>query len=476
MTLTFKEKSCALKASGSAGNLHQRAAYKVKLYVLPVVCLVTFVNYLDRGNIAYAADGLQGLLKMDDTVYGLVCGSLFYTYVLFQWLHAWVAGKLGVRQWLTAIVFLWGLATFLTSWVTAIWQLVVIRLLVGFAESGSFPLIYMHLDSLMPDKDVAFCWSIVIAFSQIASIFSGPIAAGIISIPLSPGITADWQWLFIIEGGLAILSALIVFMCLLEPLETTTALSEEEKEALKQAKDSSASGQKEKQNIAKGARDWKAWYLGVVSSLIATPVYAFMFFSPSLIQKILGPDAPKTAVDSLNGIPYVVAMFVMLFVGISIKQSGDRLYHVIIGTILAAALAFSFPATFSSNSIGAFVQMNVLYGISAGLYIPLDTMPSAYCDEPAGSYPILNSLKSIGGFIGPLVFGAVKQTVNGEIALAVLGIFEIIGLVMFLLFFVLIGQAKASFGCHQRKKGKSADALPCAGSQDSQIENQSVTV
>merc|ERR1719436_1162498 len=103
------------------------------------------------------------------------------------------------------------------------------------------------------------------------------------------------------------------------------ALSKDEKDALKQAKDSSASGKQEKQDVAKGARDWKAWYLGVVSLLIATPVYAFMFFSPSLIQKILGPSAPRTEVDALNGVPYLVAMLVMLFVGFSIKQSGDRL-------------------------------------------------------------------------------------------------------------------------------------------------------
>ena len=46
----------------------------------------------------------------------------------------------------------------------------------------------------------------------------------------------------------------------------------------------------------------EAWYLGIVSLLIATPVYAFMFFSPELIHTILGASASPWMVDMLNGI------------------------------------------------------------------------------------------------------------------------------------------------------------------------------
>ena len=50
-----------------------------------------------------------------------------------------------------------------------------------------------------------------------------------------------------------------------------------------------------------GRRPGEAWYLGIVSLLIATPVYAFMFFSPELIHTILGASASPWMVDMLNG-------------------------------------------------------------------------------------------------------------------------------------------------------------------------------
>merc|ERR1719240_1276905 len=98
------------------------------------------VNYLDRGNIAYAHEGLKSFLGLNNAGYGAVAGSLFYTYVLFQWPHAWIASKLGVRRWLSFLAFLWGAATLLTAFIETTFQLVLLRLVVGFAEAGTFPL------------------------------------------------------------------------------------------------------------------------------------------------------------------------------------------------------------------------------------------------------------------------------------------------------------------------------------------------
>jgi len=434
-------------------DLAKVAAYKVKLYTLPVVVFVTVVNYLDRGNIAYAADDLQHLLGLSSAGYGAVAGALFYTYVLFQWPHSYIANMVGLRQWLSFLVLLWGCSTVATAFVTMTVQLVLLRLIVGFAEAGSFPLIYMHLDSFLPDEDVAFCWSIIIASSQISSIFSGPLAAGLIAIPAG-GLRGSWQWLFLLEGALAMLCALVVFFFLMESPEETRLLNQGEKEALLARKSASS----KQRDLAKGARDWKAWYFGCMSFLTATPVYAFMFFSPKLIHSILGPNTSASAVDALNGVPYLMGTIGMLLVGITIKMTGDRLYHGLVGMSLATILAFSFPATFEAGQdVGTFVQLSFLYGIAAALYIPLDTMPSAYCKNPAGSYAIVNSVKSISGIVGPILFGAVKESSDGPSAVAVLGICEVLGMVMTAMFFFIVREARSELSC---SKKAAREALP----------------
>lgn len=234
----------------------------------------------------------------------------------------------------------------------------------------------------------------------------------------------------------------------MEPLERTKLLNQEEKQALLAVKHSASSTQGD---LAKGARDWKAWYIGAIDFLVATPVYAFMFFSPKLIRSILGSNTSQSAVDALNGIPYLMGTLGMLLVGGTIKMTGDRLYHGIIGMSLAAILAFTFPVTFEAGQdVGTFVQLSILYGVAAAMFIPLDTMPSAYCKNPAGSYAIVNSVKSLSGIVGPILFGAIKESSDGPSAVAVLGICEVLGIAMMVLFFCIAPEARGSFLCSKR--------------------------
>jgi len=443
--------SLEIKCASAEPELAKQAAHKVKLFTMPVAIFVTVVNLLDRGTIAYAADDLEELLGMSATGYGAIAGALFYTYVLFQWPHSYIAHRVGLRQWLSFLVLLWGCATLATAFVTSAFELLIIRLIVGFAESGCFPVIYMHLDSYLPEEDVTFCWSIVIASSPVAQCLSGPLAAGLIAIPAG-SLRGSWQWLFIVEGALAVLCGLVVFFCLMESPEKTKVLSQEEKEALLATKQKSSGA---KRDITEGARDWKAWYFGAIDFFVATPAYAFMFFSPKLISSILGAGTSKSAVFALNGVPYLMGMLGTLLLGVTIKKTSDRLYHGIIGMSLAAILAFTFPLTFEAGqTIGTFVQLSFFYGIVLAMQLPCDTLPSAYCGDPAGSYAIVNSVKSLSGILGPILFAAVKESSDGPFAVAVLGICEVLAMAMLVAFFCIHREARGSFLCSRR-------AAPC---------------
>eukprot|EP00439_Symbiodinium_sp_Y106_P026157 s5514_g3.t1 len=431
-----------------------------------------------------------GRLGMDDVGYGAASSALFYTYVCFQWPHAWIAKRLGVRLWLAAVVALWGCATLLTAWVDSATELVLSRLLIGFAEAGSFPLIYMHLDSYLPAEEVSRSWSVIVAASQVASIVSGPLAAGLIQLPVNQMVSEHWEWLFVVEGFFALVVAAVVYCCLFDDSGNGDMLhlTTEEMLALANARGNSVhqaalpkqtAGGSKCRLLSGGLLDWKAWmgekravlrrwyvpcvlglgtprkgldskawYLGIVSLLIATPVYAFMFFSPELIHTILGASASPWMVDMLNGLPYLCGALMMISVGQTINFFSERFYHGSVSMILAAVLAISFPMVYEKSSpIVALVNVCLLYGVAAAVYIPMDTMPSAYCAESAESYSILNSIKSISGIIGPPLFGAVREAVDGPTAVAVLGLSEVLGLALFLIFFMLIGELRASVRC-----------------------------
>jgi len=122
----------------------QRDAVQQKLsgalsIVLGLLVFSSFINYIDRGNLAIAAPMIEGELKISPSELGVLLGSFFWTYGLFQIFAGWLVDRFNVN-WVLALGFLlWSAATSITGVLHGFVALFAVRLVLGIGESVAYP-------------------------------------------------------------------------------------------------------------------------------------------------------------------------------------------------------------------------------------------------------------------------------------------------------------------------------------------------
>jgi ACS family D-galactonate transporter-like MFS transporter len=100
-----------------------------------------FLNYIDRSNLALAADIIQKEFALSYTDVGKLSGAFFWTYALFQvfGIAGWFADRYPVGLVLAGGLFIWSVATILTGVLSGFAALYAARLLLGAGESVAYP-------------------------------------------------------------------------------------------------------------------------------------------------------------------------------------------------------------------------------------------------------------------------------------------------------------------------------------------------
>ena len=104
-----------------------------------IVAAAIFLNYVDRGAIGIAAPLMQSELSLSATRFGLAVSAFFWVYAPIQLLIGRMCDRWPVYRVYGAGVALWAASTFLTSFVTGIASLLMLRVLLGIGESVAFP-------------------------------------------------------------------------------------------------------------------------------------------------------------------------------------------------------------------------------------------------------------------------------------------------------------------------------------------------
>jgi predicted MFS family arabinose efflux permease len=126
-------------------------------YVLALLFLVSFFNYLDRMVIAVMVEPIKRELGMSDTQVGLVSGLAFAVlYAVCGLPLARVADR-GPRKWLLALCLaVWSGMTALTGMVRSFGELFAARMAVGVGEAGCVPAAHSMIGDLFPPERRAF--------------------------------------------------------------------------------------------------------------------------------------------------------------------------------------------------------------------------------------------------------------------------------------------------------------------------------
>ncbi|KAL6454762.1 hypothetical protein SBY92_004232 [Candida maltosa Xu316] len=319
----------------------KKTTRKIDLRLMPMLIWLYILNYLDRNNIASARlGGLEKDIGLVGNQYQICISILFVGYILFQVPSNMLLNKLGRPSiYLAVAMTIWGALSTCTGAVQSFGGLAAIRVLLGVVESAFFPGALLILSSWYDKKSLATRNSILYAGSLISSAFSGLIAAGILEMDGLGGVQG-WRYLFIIEGGITVLTAPFAWWVLPDNPSNTKFLTQQEKDIImwKMKKDLGNVDDSDKeaqesdlQGLFHACKDIKVWLLVATHSFLVAACGVTNFF-PSVVETL---NFDRTTTLCLTAPPYVIAVVATYVWARHADISGERFFHVTIPLVLS---------------------------------------------------------------------------------------------------------------------------------------------
>jgi ACS family tartrate transporter-like MFS transporter len=377
--------------------------------LLPFLFLLYVANYLDRTNIAYATLGMKGDLRLSDSVFGTASGIFFIGYFALQIPGALLVERWSARRLLSLTLITWGVLTTLTGFVHTAGQLYGARFLLGAAEAGFFPGVIVYLSHWFINQDRAKAMARFMAAIPIGFMIGGPIAGSILRVHWL-GI-AGWRWLFLLEGIPAVLLGIATLLVLPDWPDEARWLPPNERDWITQrlTEERNAKTQREHLTIWQALRHPAVLVLTAGLFFTYTGGYAFWFWFPTMLQRLTGWTNLQQ-IGWIGAIPFVAGLIGMLTLSWSSDRTGERRWHFAIPQ-LTAAMAFV-GWLFLPHSNTLLVLVFTLVGFGTVAYLPsFWALPSAFLSSSAAAAAVgfINCTASIGGFVGPKIFGDLSQ-------------------------------------------------------------------
>jgi ACS family tartrate transporter-like MFS transporter len=397
---------------------------KVKRSILPIAFLLYMFSYMDRSTISYAELTMSKDLGIGLATYAAAASVFFVVYVLLEIPSNIVMAKVGARAWLSRIAITWGLVTLLTGFIANTTHLYIARVALGIAEAGLFPglVLYLTYWFLTQDRSRALAGMV---FAQPAGLIVGSVSAGLILDHVDWFGLASWRWLFVLQGLPPILLGLWAFFRMADRPATARWLTSAESSWLdgeinadyetRDGADRQQAARPELQAI----KNPRVLHLAVVSFLGGVGTYGMTFFLPQIVAQ-LDPGYSPTSIGFIGALPYVCAALAMLFVARFADRTGRRRASVI-GCLTTAVAGLVLTMVYRDVPLPGLLGL-CLFAIGIVSYLPpffaLATEVLSRAQSAVG-FAAINSVASLGGFVGPLLIGKVAKEGNTAFGLIV---------------------------------------------------------
>jgi len=165
--------------------------------------LMYVISFLDRSNIGFAKQALQSSVGISPASYALAAGLFFISYSFCGFPSNLILHRIGAKVWMACIMTAWGVASMATMFVRGDVSLYVVRLLLGVAEAGFFPGVILYLTYWFPSRVRGEIMGLFYIGVPVAMIFGNPLSGFLLEMRTLAGLQG-WQWMFLIEGMIAV--------------------------------------------------------------------------------------------------------------------------------------------------------------------------------------------------------------------------------------------------------------------------------
>ena len=396
-------------ATPAPSSLEQRAVRKITLRLIPFLMLLYCVAFLDRINVGFAALTMNHELGLTPRMFSFGAGIFFAGYFAFEVPSTIILHKVGARFWIGRVMITWGLVSVATAFIRGPISFCVLRFLLGLAEAGFFPGVILYLSYWFPAHHRSAVTAMFMAAAPLAGLIGSPVSGALMRLN---GLLSlhGWQWLFLVEGIPALVLGLVTFRFLTDRPSGADWLAPDERDWLSHSIQQEQASLKDPRShsVWRALADWRVLALSLAYFGTSAGLYTIGFWAP-LIVNGLGFSIFRTGF--LVAIPNLIAVVGMVLWSRNSDRTGERYWHAAIACLIAAA-GMAVAARAGSSAILAITGLSLTaFGVSAAL-LPLWSLPTTFFagTAAAASIGLINSLGTLGGFVGPYMIGSTTGT------------------------------------------------------------------
>ena len=156
---------------------------KLDRHLLPGVCVLYLLSFLDRSNVANARlDGLATDLHMTGNQYLTGLTVFFIGYIIFEVIWNIILKRMGPKLWLPSITLAWGIVATLQGVVvyngggSGVAGFFVVRFMLGLTEGGLFPGVVFYLSMWYKRAERQYRIALFFSAASLAGAFGGILA------------------------------------------------------------------------------------------------------------------------------------------------------------------------------------------------------------------------------------------------------------------------------------------------------------
>ncbi|KAF2768361.1 MFS general substrate transporter [Teratosphaeria nubilosa] len=372
---------------------------KLDLFLMPILWIMYFLNYLDRNAIALARlDGLEDDLKLKGRQYETCVSMLFVGYILGQVPSNMIITRVRPSLWLSGFMALWAVVSGSAALTHDYKSMVVARFFLGVTEAPWTPGALYILSIFYNRKEMATRISIMYSGNVLANAFAGLIAAGVFDGMGGAQGLAGWRWYFILIGVITFVVAILSAFVLPDDPLTTRWLTPEERQLANSRIVRDTVDHAGPQTSLKGLwdimKDPKVWIFCFMDHAHVAAT-GFKNFFPTVV-KTLGFSRTVTLV--LTCPPYLIAALVAIYWSWQSCRYNEKTYHMIAAKLFAA---FGFALAAGTLNMGArYFAMIVFstgtYCCNALIYSWLSSTCGHTKEKKASAMALVNTIANVG--------------------------------------------------------------------------------
>merc|ERR1712000_501543 len=280
---------------------------KMDWALLPFLALLYLLSFLDRTNIGNARlANLEEDLNMSGLDYNVALSIFFPFYVAAEIPSNMMMKKTRPSIWIPTIMVAWGVCCTLMGIVTNYGGLLAARAALGIAEGGLFPGVTYYITLWYRRHECGLRMAIFFSAATAAGAFGGLLARGITEMDGLAGL-GGWAWIFILEGIITFIVAIVAYFVMQDYPSTAKFLTEPERKEVTRrlVQDRNALADEfDMKYFRQAMKDWKIWVHMFITIGCYTPLYSISLFLPTIVRTL---GYTNETAQLMTVPPYVVA-------------------------------------------------------------------------------------------------------------------------------------------------------------------------